>query len=165
MELHNGPYRTSHTMYFHSDRSQDWLGFRLEFQGKDRHTPGTFLAHIRVGRGDGREGAAGPMVASCPWPHVLPAASSRGAASRVPPCGWQLSPGKRPAVPSHCRCHQPLPQVQRWNSSFWAIPWPQSSSCGSVKGSLRVLGAPTKPAPDRVFLGEAQPPSLRLCLA
>ncbi|XP_062040771.1 CUB and sushi domain-containing protein 1-like [Lepus europaeus] len=32
MELHNGPYRTSHTMYFHSDRSQDWLGFRLEFQ-------------------------------------------------------------------------------------------------------------------------------------
>ncbi|XP_069920024.1 CUB and sushi domain-containing protein 2-like [Oryctolagus cuniculus] len=30
MELHNGPYKTSHTMYFHSDHSR--LGFKLEYQ-------------------------------------------------------------------------------------------------------------------------------------
>nr|XP_051694518.1 CUB and sushi domain-containing protein 2 isoform X5 [Oryctolagus cuniculus] len=32
MELHSGLYKTSHTMYFHSDHSWNRLGFKLEYQ-------------------------------------------------------------------------------------------------------------------------------------
>nr|XP_051694515.1 uncharacterized protein LOC103345799 isoform X2 [Oryctolagus cuniculus] len=54
MELHSGLYKTSHTMYFHSDHSWNRLGFKLEYQSKvtERREKEVFhlLVHSPTGR-------------------------------------------------------------------------------------------------------------------
>ncbi|XP_069921071.1 uncharacterized protein [Oryctolagus cuniculus] len=150
MELHSGLYKTSHTMYFHSDHSWNRLGFKLEYQSKvtERREKEVFhlLVHSPTGRNslscaDLKPGAksffwVSHMSARAQW--ALWPSSAFPGHSRELDWKWSsrdsnwhpygmpaLQAATLPAIP---QCHTPPPQCFKVCTVFEILSTPTAAS-------------------------------------